>query len=293
MIASESAESRSHPDSTRDVWEIAIWDPAPISLRLFCLFSPGHILLYWCFLPVAVEDLRPSISVITCVIIASLLSAQMLFLQKSFSQQSKDSSIIHKEVMNEYDTKFVHPHSHPLMRDVGTQITSDEPQSAPIEDEDVYVKTYPPAFVINRGFKTRPNPNYVKHVDAEASTSAMTPPNAPGKYLSPIPQTPSQPRDLFSPVQLQSSSRQNQLRNPSRSDGGSLGVYSHANSPLKKSASANFTGPPGQRERVQARAKRESSPVKATSYPPLPPIASDHRLAHLKDGPARRSSGRF
>ena len=34
LISSESAESRAHPDPTRDVWELAVWDPLDASLAL-------------------------------------------------------------------------------------------------------------------------------------------------------------------------------------------------------------------------------------------------------------------
>ncbi|KAJ8119903.1 hypothetical protein ONZ43_g3254 [Nemania bipapillata] len=125
VISPESAESRAHPDSTRDVWEIAMWDPLPISLRLFCLFSPGHILVYMMFLPLAPLDARPSVTVFNCLVLQVILSAQLMLFQSRFSQQNKDSSVIQKEVMHEYDTKFVHPLMYPTVRDAGTQLSRD------------------------------------------------------------------------------------------------------------------------------------------------------------------------
>jgi hypothetical protein len=140
IIAGESSEARSHPDATRDVWEIAVWDPTPLSLRMFCLLSPGHVLVYWLLLPAALSDPRPSVTVLTTIVLGCVLSAQLYLLQSNFSQQSKDSSIIHKEVMNEYDTKFVHPRTQPLMRDVGTQFSLRTPTYPPVEEDEPSIR---------------------------------------------------------------------------------------------------------------------------------------------------------
>ncbi len=282
MLASENAEARSHPDATRDVWEIAVWDPTPVSLRMFCLFSPGHILVYWLFLPTAISDPRPSTTVITTVVLVGLLSAQMLLLQSSFSQQSKDASVIHKEVMNEYDTKYVHPRTQPQMRDVGTQycnsrrLTGGLPQC---EDESESVDVYAPTFIINRGFHTRPNPNYAKHVDPDGFAWRAMPSGGTSTSIASSVQTPAHLRDASSPVRPQTAIRQPQFKAAGTRDGGSLGVFSHANSPLRKSASTNFVGPQGQRE-------RSLSPLKRSS---LAPMSNGQRRGDLQGA----ESGRF
>lgn len=291
MIAGESAESRSHVDSERDVWEIGLWDPTPLSLRVFCLFSPGHVLIYWMFLPVAISDPRPSVTVLTTILLGGLLSAQLYLLQSSFSQQSKDSSIIHKEVMNEYDTKFVHPRTQPLMRDVGTQfaIPGVNKSSDSEEQEDESVDTYTPTFVINRGFHTRPNPNYVKHVDPAGPTAPRQSPSRAGSSTSVMPapiQTPAHLRDMSSPMRPQTAIRQPQFRSTGVGDGGSLGVYSHVNSPLRKSASQGL----GQSDRTASPVKRDGSPLKRGSLAQMP---NGQRFSHYKDTSARRESGRF
>ncbi|SLM40791.1 Protein of unknown function DUF2418 [Lasallia pustulata] len=144
MIASTAAEARAHPDAARDVWEIAVWDPTPLCLRMFCLFSPGHILVYFLFLPTAPQDPRPSITVVTTIVLAALLSTQLLLLQSSFSQQSKDTSVIQKEVLHEYDTKYVHPRTQPLVRDVGTQYSTPSPSPSNPPHHDPETNT-PPA----------------------------------------------------------------------------------------------------------------------------------------------------
>ncbi|KAL4903657.1 hypothetical protein BDW74DRAFT_37284 [Aspergillus multicolor] len=234
------AESRAHPNAERDVWEVAVWDPLPICLDLFCLFSPGHVLIYWLLLPTQLSDPRPSVTIVTSLVVTTLLSVQMSFLSSFFKQQAKDSQIVHKEVMREYDAKFVHPRTQPLMREVGTQFSG--PNST-FEEKYNKVDTYTPAVVINRGFKTSPNPNYVRHIDPEGNTSrnnsfTSTPSRAPYSV-----QTPNHLRDASPIVKAPLGSiRQPQFRpTPSRAgDGGSLGIYSHANSPLRKSTPGNF-----------------------------------------------------
>ncbi|CAI4216950.1 unnamed protein product [Parascedosporium putredinis] len=136
MAPSETAESRAHVDKANDVWELAIWDPLAICLQVFCLFSPGHVLVYLMFLPITPLDPRPSVAVFNCVLLQVILSGQLLFMQSRFKQQAKDMSIIHREVLNEYDTKFVHPRLHPVVRDVATQVDT---ETAPSEtDPDLF-----------------------------------------------------------------------------------------------------------------------------------------------------------
>ena len=297
MLAGDIAENKSHPDSTRDVWEIGLWDPTPIALRMFCLLSPGHVLVYWLFLPTAISDPRPSTTVATTIILVILLSAQLLLLCANFSQQSKDSSVIHKEVMNEYDTKFVHPRTQPLVRDVGTQFSShkysygDLPSYGGQED---FVDTYTPTFVINRGFSTRPNPNYTNYVGAEGASSHPIS-STGGSSRTPGPyQTPLHLRDMSSPLRPQTAIRQPQFRSTSTGDGGSLGVYTYANSPLRKSASGSLTRLAGQRERSlspQKRAqKREGNPLTRGS---LAPLANGYGARHMKAAQPRREGGTF
>jgi len=298
MIAATSAESRAHPDAERDVWELAVWDPLPVCLRLFCLFSPGHILVYWLFLPTSAADPRPSTTVVTTIIIGILLSFQLSILSGFFSQQSKDAALIHKEVLNEYDTKYVHPRTQPLMRDVGTQFTEQASHNPTRDEKYNTVETYRPTVVINRGFNTNPNPNYAKYLNQNARPTLAS-------RLSSTEQisTPAQQRDMSSPLRPATAIRQPQFRasvGPSTGDGGSLGVYSHAQSPLRKSASTNFDarGPSYTNDYSRERTslspeKRPSSPLKRSSVPGggVNALAAQQRYGHLK--PARRESGRF
>ena len=192
--------------------------------------------------------------------------------------------------MNEYDTKFVHPRTQPLMRDVGTQFslrTADDLSGN--EDDYESVDTYTPTFIINRGFHTRPNPNYVQHVDSAGSANprpAMSRAASSTSIAAAPYQTPAHLRDMSSPLKPQTAIRQPLFRSTGVGDGGSLGVFSHANSPLKRSASTTV----GQRDRVPSPLKRDGSPLKRSSLAPVPP---GQRFAHYKDTPARRESGRF
>ncbi|KAK0641549.1 hypothetical protein B0T16DRAFT_431293 [Cercophora newfieldiana] len=265
MLGSESAESRAHPDKTRDVWEIAVWDPYPAALRIFCLFSPGHILIYMLFLPLQSLDPRPSVTVFKCLILQVILSTQMFLLHHGFSQQAKDTAIIQREVMHEYDTKYVHPRLHPVVREVAVQVSiSDEG----LEQESVEVST--PATLIRRGFKTHPNPNYVRYVDPDGGQPQSQPTPQARSTMSPSQFTPMakprisdagtfasqlrresglrqslpSPAPYPTPSAISSSVASTSTGGPSLAElkqmsaqglGGSLGVFTHKNSPLKHS----------------------------------------------------------
>ncbi|MCJ1353240.1 MAG: hypothetical protein MMC33_003225 [Icmadophila ericetorum] len=294
MIGTESAEARAHPDASRDVWELSVWDPIPICLKMFCLFSPGHIMIYWLFLPTAAHDSRPSTIVLTTIVLAGLLSLQLTMLQMNFSQQTKDTSLIQKEVLNEYDIKYVHPRTQPVVRSVGTQYSS----SSTSMDDDNSVDVYTPITVINRGFHTKPNPNYVPHVDPDYGRRRQDSPIRQSS-ATPVYQTPAHLRDLSSPIvpnRAQPPIRQPQFRSsaaPVTGDGGSLGAFSHANSPLKKARSTNFGGYRDQ-EMSTNTAKREGSPLKRSSVPDGMNAADPtNRWAYLQGENRKRESGRF
>ncbi len=268
ILGTESAESRAHPDRTRDVWEISVWDPYPATLRIFCLFSPGHLIIHWLFLPLAPLDPRPSVTVFKCLVLQVLLSAQLLLVHSRFSQQAKDTAIIQKEVLHEYDTKYVHPRLHPVVREVGTQVSIGVDG---LEEESV--ETGRPATLIRKGFQTYANPNYARLVDPDGvqakprNTMVSTMTNTMSNTMSPSAFTPApRPRPVESSFSAQVSraagARQSlpspSLRNlagaapsgltqtsstvlpqnPSAQGlGGSLGVFTHGNSPLKKATS--------------------------------------------------------
>ncbi|CBX90879.1 hypothetical protein IAQ61_002350 [Plenodomus lingam] len=296
-LVTNSAASRAHPDEHRDVWEIAVWDPNPLCLQLFCLFSPLHVLLYYFNLPVPQLDPRPSVKLTTTIVIGLVLSLQMWWLRRSFIQQTKDNAIISREVLHEYDSKFVHPSLQKPCRDVAIQTIS----KRPYKDSSVGVRgtsdglaseitTYTPKTVINRTFRTNPNANYVNQYDPDnASTTsiARSTQNTPrASYHSTTASAAASSSAVpdFSPI------RQSQPPNPfhqappmprtaPNNDGGYLGVKMHAASPLRKSASANFFRD-AEGSRIASRGReslggagerrvreREGSPLKRASTP--------------------------
>lgn len=136
--------------------------------------------------------------------------------------------------MSEYDTKFVHPRTNPVARDVGTQYTG------PDQEEENYLQLFTPTVIIKREFRTNPNPNYAKHIDPEHTTtisrqisSTQYTPSAYGSR-EPTPFSGITPKQPLRQPQFRQSIGTSEVRH---SDGGSLGVYSHANSPLKKATS--------------------------------------------------------
>lgn len=272
IIASTTAESRAHPDATRDVWEIAVWDPTPLCLRLFCLFSPGHVLVYSLFLPTTQRDPRPSVTVATTLLLATLLSVQLFLLQHQFSQQSKDSRLIHKEVLNEYDTKYVRPALNKPVRDAGTQVVA--ATATPGSSATPEVLTYTPTTYVNRGFHTHPNTNYAPLYDPDnlavrpqqrQTTQSLSRAISTPNFRAPDPG----PRaDLLSPnrprQQQQPSSTVRQSTG-SMTDGGSFGIHSHAYSPLKRTAgrATDFGSPVP--SGLQGAFRRQGSPLKRSS----------------------------
>ncbi|RAR00845.1 hypothetical protein DDE82_006939 [Stemphylium lycopersici] len=307
-LVQNNAASRAHPVEGRDVWEVAVWDPNPLCLELFCLFSPLHVVLYYLNLPVGPLDPRPSVRVTTTILIGAVLSLQLWWLRSSFSQQIKDNALISRQVLHEYDSKFVHPSLQKPCRDVGVQTISKNKN----RDSSVGVKgsssdlaseivTYTPRTIINRTFRTNPNASYASQYDPDnmaspslsrsthntpslrrrdsnpnyATTSTATndddfsSPIRPSQTPNPFRQAPTIPRNT-------SNTNTNNNSNIN-SDGGYLGINTHVASPLRKSASANFTRDAdrsvnrgrdslgGAFERKASPSKRDVSPLKRIS----------------------------
>ena len=280
VIASATASSRAYPDAEREVWELSVWDPKPFNLTVFTLFSPGHVLLYYSLLPPALLGPRPSVTVLKAIAYGALLSLQLVFLKTSFSQQAKDASLVHGEVMNEYDTKFVRPSLNRPVRDVGIQTreSATSPRGARAREVDVYT----PTTIVNRGFRVNPNPNYAKqydpnHYSAPEDGPARQPPPPLGRtpslttpttntmqssYYRPSTASSAAGPDFSSP--LKPHHERLRERSPQKGDGGSLGVYSHAASPLRKAASTNHLRPNGI---SSVAGGRPMSPLKRMSTP--------------------------
>ncbi|KAI5463159.1 hypothetical protein BGZ63DRAFT_353235 [Mariannaea sp. PMI_226] len=249
IITPDTPESRAHPDKVSDVWEISIWDPLPVSLRLFCLFGPGHVLVYMLFLPLAPLDPRPSVTVLNTLVLQAIISGQLLFFCSRFSQQAKDNAIIQKEVLHEYDTKFVHPRLHPVVRDVGTQFSEDQPSKF-----QEFVQTGSPATQIHRSFHAQTNPYTKPIISQEERTSTPTNVMRPQMFT---PSTASRQPDTFKSTFSQRTAPRHSMpagytssgtslnastsssTGPSMNFGGSMGILAHSKSPLKKATSLN------------------------------------------------------
>jgi hypothetical protein len=261
-----------------------------LCLELFCLFSPLHVLLYYLNLPVAPLDPRPSVKVTATVFFGAILSLQLWWLRSSFAQQTKDNAIISRQVLHEYDNKFVHPALQKPCRDVGIQTISrrknrDSSVGVKGSSDDLAseVVTYTPTTIINRAFRTKPNVNYASQYDPDnISTSIARTPSAhsrPGYSTASTSMSTNarESNDFSSPI------RPSHTPNPFRQapairggDGGSLGVFTHAASPLRKSASVNFgersglgergrDSLGGMGERRTSPSKKETSPLKRSS----------------------------
>lgn len=300
MLGADSAASRAHPDPTKDVWELSIWDPLPVSLRLFTYFSPAHVILYWTFLPTLPSDPRPSTTVATTIFLAALSTLQLSFMQSMFSQQSKDTALISKEVLHEYDTKFVKPNTQPLYRDVATQFSEQASYTDQRDAKYNTVVTYTPALVINRGFRTNPNPNYAHFTDPDSVKPDRTSLNRQASTPDFRSTTPAY-SELSSPMRPQTVLRQPSFR-PSvgAGEGGSLGVYSHAASPLRKSTSTNFSPAKSAYIGDVSRARSALSPEKQTRDRKSVPAGglvntmdASRRWGHLKTDRSPRKSGYF
>lgn len=290
VLGSETAQSRAHPDSTRDVWEVAVWDPWPACLQIFGYFSPLHVLMYMFELPLDPLALRPSVTLFKCVVVQAGLSLLIHLLQSKNDQRQKDAAIIQKEVMREYDTKFVHPRLNPVVRDVSTQVSMDS------EDyrEDT-VESGTPTTLIRRGFQTHPNPNYVSHLGETTTraSSVQANPNLNNRLFTPA--TRSRHSDSFTATHSAKPRQSLPAHTPpayastgtpagipssmttgSTNFGGSMGVFTHSNSPLKKTTSmgdinnaGGFFSPRNSRElaaieqrEATERMQRRASPLK-------------------------------
>ncbi|KAM3440926.1 hypothetical protein NHJ13734_003063 [Beauveria thailandica] len=301
MITPEGPESRSHPDKNRDVWELAVWDPLPISMRLFCLFGPAHVLVYSMFLPLASLDPRPSITVFNTLFLQVILSAQLLLFFSKFTQQGKDNSIIQKEVMHEYDTKFVHPFMHPVVRDVGIQVSTDAGTST----EDI-IETGTPTTLIRRSFKTHKNP----HIDEEESTPArrsgikqsgmkqsgmkpslFTPSGRRSDSFSPMPSIRSSGfrHSMATPGCLPASASTNNLDMPFSYT--ATGASTFERSPLKHAHSLNSLNSPLQQQ--SPRTSREMAAYEQRVRPSSPLKYPESRQSMGATSSDIRSTGRF
>jgi len=135
-----------------------------------------------------------------------------------------------------------------------------------------------------RGFHTKPNAAYKSHYDPNGFGSInsqpfqsrpVATPSMTGYNIIP-PSSGTAIPDHSSPIRHVAAARP-QYKSTSTGDGGSLGVYTHAASPLRKAASSNILR---QGTSNDAR-RREGSPLKRTS---MPAEGLHQRLQNARDG---------
>jgi hypothetical protein len=332
-----TAEQRAHPDETHDVVELSVWDPPPLCLRLFTLFSPAHAIVYWSFLPTSPLDSQPSVTIVRTICLAALITAQSFAFEAFFTQQVQDKLILSREVLHEYDTKYVHPSINRPARDVAIQTpprksagrSGDEKShkeigTDPMDIPEVMVSQE--YTIVNRGFKTNPNPAYASHYDknnylglqngsAHSHNAALTPafhtPATQIPYTSSYTSTGAAytAQDMSSPIRaperMPPPSGFTSIPRKGGGDGGSFGVYTSAASPLKKAASHSHMRVEKGTAAEQVR-RREGSPLKRMSLPSAPvgevgnASALNTRFRVLKGdsgagdgGGSRRQSGKY
>ncbi|POS84040.1 hypothetical protein EPUL_002838, partial [Erysiphe pulchra] len=136
-----STETRTDQGSLHGTCEIAVWDPILLCLRIFCLFSPGHVLIYWLFYPRNAPDTQPGLDMMKVIFLQILISVQLCLLETHYTQRAKDLSIISRNVMNEYNVKFVYPRLNPIVRDSGTQCAYIIAKNDPILNDGSFTST--------------------------------------------------------------------------------------------------------------------------------------------------------
>jgi hypothetical protein len=239
-------------------------------------------------LPTATLDPRPSLTIVKAMFFGVLLSFQLGLMKTNFSQQAKDTTLLQSQVMNEYDVKFVRPALNHTVRDVGCQTreSATSPRGHRTREVDIYM----PTTIIKRAFTTNPNSNYARHYDPDnllgisaqqhhtrTSGNSLTPPSilktpAASGYSHAETQSAystysNAGADFSSPLKAHHEKLRERV--PARGDGGSLGVYTHPASPLKKTVGSS-----------QARvAGRTSTPGEGRSS--------------FADGVRRRDTGRY
>jgi len=99
------------------VQQLEMWTPGEIEMTLFAIYSPVHSLLWMAF---------SGANWMLMMVIMAIVSGQMRVLVRSFEALMKDKSIIAREVMHEYDEKFVYPRVNPVRKDAAVMTHESE-----------------------------------------------------------------------------------------------------------------------------------------------------------------------
>ncbi|KAI5303396.1 hypothetical protein KEM55_000567 [Ascosphaera atra] len=173
------------------------------------------------------------------------------------------------------------------MRDVSTQFSEAMSYRPSADEKYNSVETHTPSFIRRQTFKVNPNPKYVSHVDPDGSLQASNavspraPPPRASFNGSAMKSTTSTPfRDPYTPSRTNFSTpsrpqgalfRQPRMRTSaatSTGDGGSLGAYTHANSPVKKGTATPFEQRFAELRNSSSQTPARGSPLKRQTLPP-------------------------
>lgn len=262
--------------------------------------------MYLIALPITSLDPQPSVTVFFAILTQLALSGMLLLLCDLFTKQAKSNAVIQKEVMREYNAKFVHPRLNPVVRDVGTQLSALQPKG-----KQHSVETGVPTTLIRRSYATQSSPASTPTVErgtpsATHQTNILQPqlftptnPSRRDSLAQSIQQRPSTARQSlpasYNPVastphvpspQPAPSNFTPAQESPYANYGKQhLGVYSHNKSPLKKATSLSNFDAPGA-STASPRNSREMAALEQRSWG-RPASPTKHAAA----APARHSSG--
>ncbi|KAJ9069985.1 hypothetical protein DSO57_1013093 [Entomophthora muscae] len=94
--------------TTSNVLVLSLWNGPmfPLSINIFCIFSPVHVILYGISIPWK----EP----ISLVVLHVIMSVEFIMLTWFFSRLLTDQKILSQELHNEYDQHLVYPQMHEL-----------------------------------------------------------------------------------------------------------------------------------------------------------------------------------
>ncbi|CDK26177.1 unnamed protein product [Kuraishia capsulata CBS 1993] len=96
------------------VWELRVWNSNESNLRLFCLFSPLNVIYMKFMTRTNAIDL----------IFPLLISGTLYMMSSKYETKLHDRELINREMLHEYNTKFVYPNTSKVYRDVCSDTSS-------------------------------------------------------------------------------------------------------------------------------------------------------------------------
>ncbi|KAJ7582702.1 hypothetical protein C8J56DRAFT_227715 [Mycena floridula] len=103
--------------TSQKVQELLVWTPGELEMRLFCVYSPVHSLLWMG---------TGSANWMLMGIIMGIVGVQLHVTTSTYKNLMKDREIIAAEVMHEYNEGFVYPRVNPIRKDVAVMTHQSE-----------------------------------------------------------------------------------------------------------------------------------------------------------------------